>query len=295
MKILLPDSLLKDLPEHKNIEEIPQAFSDSTHRLWRLQTSKSNDTNYFLKVCSHIESPFWQVMLKLFNFDLETEIIQFQKTYTFIDEACHLQIPQLIKTGRSSIGSFILTSELHGSACDSNVDDHRVSQLAKHLAELHSLKSKQWGSLNTPKFTSDDWVDRLKSTLLESHQKWGGVFFNADDHLEKAISACDLILDTGFVPMIPDLRWDQFLQLENNLSALIDLDAFVYAPRELDFIILEYILSDTQCGIFKSVYSKYHTIPDLEFVRHAYRLLLFYMKILGEADLQNWMNHPNYF
>jgi len=295
MKKPLPDCLLDQLPEHEIIEEISQAFSDSTHRLWRLQHSGSDHTNQILKVCSKTQSPFWQIMHDLFDYDLKAEIPNFSKTYDVIEQACSLEIPQLITADKCNETSFILAKEIDGNACDADISNQMVIRLAEHLAELHSLKNKQWGSIRDPKFVPDDWSKRLKTSLRESTRKWGGVFLQSKFYLKQAIQACDAIEVTECVAMIPDLRWDQFLQKDNKLSALVDLDAFVYAPRELDFVILEYLLSADLVNVFAETYSKYHVIPDIESVRPAYRLLLFYMQILGETDLDRWMNHDKLF
>jgi len=281
MKNSLPDSLLNQLPVHESIEEIPQAFSDSTHRLWRLLNPNSDNKNYFLKVCSNTQSPFWQIMNDLFDFNLVKEIDNFSNTYRFIDQVCSLEIPSLIQAEVSTEYSYILTNELSGKACTSDANDLKTIQLANHLAELHEKKIQHWGSLNKPQLKPNDWPLRLKSVLLESTKKWGGVFLQSDLYLKQAIQACDLR--------------DQFLEKDNNLSALVDLDSFVYAPRELDFVILEYILSPNQLSTFKQTYSKSHMIPNIKLVRPAYRLLLFYMEILGENDLEEWMKKPHFF
>ena len=300
----LPDWLITSLSDYQRVDSIPQAFSDSTHHLWRLQGSTETHENHFLKVCSNTESPFWQIMNKLFEFDLNTEIAYFPHNYEFIDQACSLEIPELVKAESiTNKKAFILTSELNGSAIDSNINDQMVQQLASHLAELHSNKIPTWGSLNTPKFNTSTWSNRLRSTLINSDKKWGGVLLksnndsnaNSKNYLKQALEACSDIKAIDFVPMILDLRWDQFWQQDNSITALVDLDAFVYAPRELDFVILEYLLTSNQVSFFKETYVKQHAIPNLNESRLAYRLLLFYMQILGETDLDVWMNRKALF
>lgn len=292
----LPDWLIDRLPEYEKVYSIPQAFIDSTHQLWRLQGSSLDGDNHFLKVCSNTNSPFWLIMQELFDFDLRTEIASFSDTYTFIDKACGLHIPELIQAETlENNNAYILTSELNGNAVASINNDQMVQQLAKHLAELHSNSSKTWGSLNNSRFNSSDWSLRLEATLIESSKKWGGVFLQSDRYLKQALEACALIEATEFVPLMLDLRWDQFLQKDGDISALIDLDALVFASRELDFVILEYILSPDQIMIFNEEYSKHHVIPEIKQIRPAYRLLLFYMQILGETDLDGWMNREALF
>ena len=94
---------------------------------------------------------------------------------------------------------------------------------------------------------------------------------------------------------MPDLRWDQFLMQQGKLSALVDLDAIVYGPRTLEFVLLEYLLDQTQAECFATEYQNYQSIPDLTKVRLPYRLLLFLMNVLGETDLNSWLNHPERF
>jgi hypothetical protein len=88
---------------------------------------------------------------------------------------------------------------------------------------------------------------------------------------------------------MPDLRWDQFLQQNKQLTALVDLDAFVYGPKELELVLLEYLLNSEQAELFKEHYQRHSELPDLNFVRAPYRLLLFLMNVLGETDLSNWL------
>lgn len=75
----------------------------------------------------------------------------------------------------------------------------------------------------------------------------------------------------------------------------MDLDAIVYGPKTLEFVLLEYLLDQKQAEIFAVEYMNHQTIPDLTAVRLPYRLLLFLMNVLGEMDLNSWLNHPKRF
>jgi len=94
---------------------------------------------------------------------------------------------------------------------------------------------------------------------------------------------------SDFVPMMLDLRWDQFRCLSTNQLVLIDLDAFVIAPRALDLVLLEYILTPSQLALFKQHYTQTHAWIEHSAHTPAYQLLLFLMNILGETDLVRWM------
>lgn len=302
-----PHWLKKRFPEYEEIDLIPASFSDSTHQLFSLQTSVQGQKNDFLKVCNHTSSPFWQIMNDLFDYDLSAEIPFFSKTYAYIEQATELDIPELIIAENFEDKAFILTSVLEGEAVVS-MTDQMVKQLAIHLAQLHTCSKNTWGALNQPNLESSDWVPRLETCLTtfteRSANKWGGGSLESESYLnlkhlkhlkhlkylKQALESCSHIKTKSFVPMMPDLRWDQFLQKDDVITSLVDLDAFVFAPRELDFVILELLLTTAQIKTFSETYEKSHQIPDITPVRPAYRLLLFYMQILGEMDLDEWMN-----
>jgi len=286
MQKKIPDWLIDRLSEYNNIEYVESVFSDSTHKIWYLQASAVDNKNHFLKLCSNTQSPFWSIMQDIFDFNLNIEISRFTKLYALINKFSSLAVPELLKNEVSDKGSFILTSELDGTVVDSFINDQMVRQLAAHLANLHSNTSQHWGTIVKPSFNKFEWNQRLEMTL----KKWGGVNLESNKYLKQVLSDCSNIKINNFVPLMPDLRWDQFLQSNNKLTALVDLDAFVYAPRELDFIILEYLLTSDQASVFKEVYCMDHDIPVLNDVRSTYRLLLFFMQILAKKDLDVWMN-----
>lgn len=307
----IPNCLVDKLTTYEKVEYVEQAFSDSTHHLWRLHKSNSDQKNHFLKVCSNTRSPFWRIMYDLFDYELCNEITRFSDTYSFIDQICSLGVPKLIKVEQGNNDelrhdSFILTSELKGSAVNSigvnaKSAKQQIKQIAKHLAELHSNPINTWGSLNSPTFNSSDWSIRLLEVLSGYEKKRGGVILDSvitiklDRFMKQILDDLPKIKPTQFVPIMPDLRWDQFLHIDGVITALVDLDAFVYAPYEVDFVILEYLLLPEQLETFSVEYSKYNEIPNINLERNAYRLLLFHMQILGEEDLDVWMNKERMF
>lgn len=95
--------------------------------------------------------------------------------------------------------------------------------------------------------------------------------------------------------IMPDLRWDQFLTDGKEITAFIDLDALIKAPIEIEFVILEYLLTPQQAVWFLEEYQKTQMVPNLSNTRNHYRKLLFNMNILGETDYQTWLKQPFIF
>ncbi len=231
-------------------------------------------------------------MLHLFGFELGKEIALSKKLYPIIANATQLQIPKVItaESTTTNLPAYILTSELDGGAVE-DTSLTMVTQLAQHLGHLHQQRYNSWGTIQSQPFNPKQWPQRLTQTL--SH-------FNTTQNIptniiNHALTACSNINCSEFIPMMPDLRWDQFLQQNGELTALVDLDAFILAPRELDFVLLEHILTPAQLTQFVQTYSRIYPVPLIDKVRPAYRLLLFLMQISGKQEIRSWMATDHFF
>ncbi len=283
---------------------IPVPFEDSTHQLW---VCRFPFEQRFLKVCSVSRNEgtiFWQAVSKLFGFELESSLGQYEKVYQTVAVCSPLVTPKLwhsascIEEGGRNFSGFLLTEYLEGQVLTSEqLTLKQVSHIAEHVALLHQQTSRFFGALFEESETSPTllnqnevaWKQNLKQTLR---------MLNKDrsipvEIIEKTIGFVDALEMNGFQLIMLDLRWDQFLQIggEKNL-ALLDLDAMVWAPRTLELVMLEYLLTPEQAEVFTAVYTQYHALPDLNIERLVYRVLLFQMNVLGETNFNRWMAHP---
>jgi hypothetical protein len=158
------------------------------------------------------------------------------------------------------------------------------------LAQLHQQTSETWGTLNQPNLTAESWSTQLQNTLVilkeQTQLKVPAEIF------DQAMTEAVLIDADSFVPLMPDLRWDQLRRLDSGELAVMDLDAFVRGPREFDFVLLEYLLNAEQFEVFKLVYQQSHSIPNIDHCRQSYRLLLFLMNAFGDVDIQVFLESP---
>lgn len=288
----IPEWVIKSIPTIKQSNSLRQRFENSTHKLWQLELvdDSLDSKSAILKVCENTHSPFWLIMQQLFDLDLRKQIAHFDCHYAVIKSISTLIVPDLIraesffdlKTGEDR--AYILCSKVAGCAVE-KINSNMVDQLAKYLADLHQNKSKTWGLIANAGLDRMQWKMRLQQILTE-HSVLNSI---PDHYLSKATTEVKNLHCHAFVPLMPDLRWDQFLQMNQKLVAMVDLDAFVLAPRELDFAVLEYLLTADQQKQFAEIYSQSNSIPDLSEMRTAYRLLLFLMQVFGETDIDRWM------
>ena len=161
---------------------------------------------------------------------------------------------------------------------------------------IRSLRRRVWGHRWRGRWSVGDGVFRNRAGLPHPDGDcWSFLSLHHSkpipaDILNTALQQAKAIEVDEFVPIMPDLRWDQFLQQNDRLSALVDLDAFVFGPKGIELVLLEYLLSEQQAEIFNRHYQQYAHIPDLTPFRISYRILLFLMNVLGEQNLDNWLD-----
>ena len=283
----------QDLPRLIQADAIAKSFEDSTHQLWQCNTT---DGMMMLKVCDEAsvkQSSFWQGMTLLFDVDLPAQLGEFQTVYAQLATLSPLQIPDYIassSTDNNTSPAFILSEFLAGDMIElDEISDDMIIALAQHISQLHDHQHHYAGAIYSANISTQQWREKLQNTLKQLAKQQN----ISKDIVDKAMILAAQCSVDYFVPVMIDLRWDQFLQQQGRLTALLDLDAFVYAPRELELVLLEYILNKRQAKTFNQHY--HHKLPDLMTVRYVYRLVLFMMNILGEKDLNSWLNAPTRF
>lgn len=276
--------------------QIPSAYEDSSHTIFLQDTAQQKEVIKALNVGSAYDSDFWQGMAHFFGVNLKQQLQCFDSLYPLIARGSSLKIPTLLQTvvvPSKDIWA-IKTDFLSGqSVLAEQVTSQMVRQLAKHLAKLHQIRSTRFGYVVDGEENQRDWPKHLNQQLSEVLSVRPLL---KPSEKEKLLSQ----IDAGFQPdtfgvIMPDLRWDQFLQLEGSLTALTDLDALVFGPIELDWVLLEYLLMPEHAEIFRVEYERHRGVPKIAHVRSVYRTLLFCMNVLGEKNYQAWCDHPALF
>lgn len=266
---------------------IPNKFEDSTHQLFHCKTA---DGEMVLKVCNTVtieKSLFWLGTNHLFAADFPNSLGDIHLTHQFLEKNGTLNVPGFVA---ASANRYVLTRYLDGKDAETeHIPDEWVIALAEHIARLHKCAYTRWGKLHGPQFPVHEWANRLHETLAflaKQHDKR-----ITEPLLSEVLTQAKNIRETDFVPVMLDLRWDQFRLSDSRTQnlVLIDLDAFVIAPRTLDLVLLEYVLTPEQLELFKQRYTQTHRWPDHNANTPCYQLLLFLMNILGESDLGKWM------
>lgn len=282
------------LPELLSAKPIPSLFEDSTHELWRCDTT---DGEMVLKLChrQNIEqSAIWQIMQQLFAVSLPDDLSRFAEIQASLESQSVLPVPELVACHGENGDSpaFILSRVVDGEALQQKqLTDDMLCQFAKQVASFHLQQQATWGKITQADQAAKDWPAILLKTLLRHSSK----LRIGEPWLYKVMTQIEHVNPRYFAPIMLDNRWDQYLVKDGRISALVDLDAFVIGPPELELILLEYQLNAKQAAVFANEYQTLLPMPELSQQRQTYRLLLFLMNALGETNLDRWMKAESHW
>lgn len=294
---------LSSLPTIISAQAQPALYSDSTHQLWYLETEQGEKV---LKRLKHqgLQQGFWYQVKALFGLDLNQHLEHQAWCSEQLADLTNLKIPHIDYAANpfQQQDGFVLAEKLDGEPGQASLMNQANLQIfAAHLKALHQSHYSNWGAWHLADQALNDWPTQLTHRLKTWLESTASHASNTDSHKHtdtgiknwpQAVEQAQAIKIDYAVPTMLDLRWDQFLFEQGRLSALVDLDAFVLAPAELSWVILEYLLDDHQAWWLAQAYGE---VPDLSQVREAYRLWLFSLNLLGETDLARWMNAPRHF
>ncbi|MBD3754469.1 MAG: hypothetical protein IE937_02370 [Gammaproteobacteria bacterium] len=299
LSLLSPADNMDAIATVEHLSRVQKNYTDSTHWLWQAFWPAWNQWGV-LKVCVPEQiagSPFWQGMAGIFGFSLPQSMASYKEVYAKAAEWSPLQVPALLEaaSAQNGYGGWFLTQKLDGQpGALQSVSNEAVRSLSAHIKALHSQRSSLFGPLYCASLPQKLWPERVLSTLemLAGRQR---VDLTPYDEAILAFKRYYSHNDIEFVPIMPDLRWDQFLFKNDRPAALIDLDALVWGAPELEWVLLEYLLDEKGAEYFKQQYEKASQLAHLDAVRTVYRLLLFVMHVLGETSLSRWLAHPPRF
>ncbi|MDX1352387.1 MAG: hypothetical protein R3254_05190, partial [Thiomicrorhabdus sp.] len=246
------------------------------------------------------QSPFWGSMEMLFDLSLKNAFIFSRQVSEYLSEHCSLQIPQVFDVLEGDGACGVVLENLPAKMLQTeNINEQNINILAEYFAKLHRKEVGCIGAIASHQITnevadaSQDWQCRLTAVLTSLGMEAG----LPAEVLDKTLAAVNSLQLSKIVPLMMDMRWDQFAQQEGKLVGVFDLDAYVLAPVELDFVILECLLTAEQAQQFGEQYfsftKKKIQIEDEQ--RLVYRVLFFLMNALGEKDIEKWLNQPARF
>ncbi len=240
--------------------------------------------------------PFWGGLHQLFGID-PSQVWDLDPLNARLTSLSPVPAPRVLRKGVLEGRQFVIVEHMPGGPLDDfkTQPDGLLEELGYTLARLHSHSSPYYGHpAGHVRHPVSSWGTRLAETMRTLVQTLDVYDQRVEDMLEPICLAAQQIVLTEPVLVMPDIDPRQFLADGTRLTAIVDTEAYVVGPREIDLLALEYVLDQRTAAAFSRGYQAVQPLPDLEPVRTVYRYLLRLLEVQGAVDLDEWMNWPRF-
>ncbi len=292
MKSGLLDNIAEIVPGVKELKRLTPGY-DSTNAVFEVITDSAH---FILKLGSEkVNSPFWQGLKLLFD-SMPAKGAKLNNLTEKLNALNVFPIPKIIKHGvltNFDRTPYVLVEKMAGEPV------HQGSQFEQYFmtdAEIAHELGKFLGTVRQIQSTHPDTDFRLKlaDTVLQLSKQEPAlrnteVQTNLNSMLER-IRQMPLPEHIGLI--MPDLWPSQFLLEKGKISALIDIESYVYGPLELELSVLELWLEDFD-SLKKGYESTGQKFPDISATRDIYRFLLYLFHGCPEQGLNSLLTVKN--
>lgn len=263
----------------------PATYPDASHQLVFIKTAT---TAYYLKwPKKQVKSQnFWRLSQAWFQLDIHSNYqfpVASEGIWAQLSAASSLRWVQPLE-----VKHYVLTRAVENYGIPPILSNQALDKLRAHFKAMQSFSSAKMGCLVNPRLNLSDWWQRLECGFqLTTISK---------QRIESALAAARDYPEQKAVPLMLDWRWDQLAWQAGLPDTIIDLDAWVWAPETLNWVMLEYLLAgQSDEEISRWLVDLQVNQRQLEAWREVYRLLLFAMNWQGETNLDTWLAAPKLF
>lgn len=282
----------------KEVQELHPGYEDHASDVWLVKTDEREVVVRSSRMCDEPSNDFWWGCKRLFGID-PRNAFGLEQINDTLQDITSIPIPQVIKKAKIDSKEFVVVDKLSGTMVPSFINQPStvLQDLGEGLARIHQYQVNYVGS---PSGQFKIPLSRFKQHLLESMTDLVVNFYKNDfaisRKLPEMIKRIEGITDpTSATLVLVDMDPTQFLSNGERLTGLVDTEAYVLAPRELDFIGLEYVLDKRSAKDFMIGYKRIMEIPDLETCRLPYRYLYRLLSVQGSLDIDEWLDRENLF
>ena len=154
-----------------------------------------------------------------------------------------------------------------------------------------------WGAPLGIRYSLEIFPTKLKDAIRTVALRYYENDKNIIHHLEYFLNQIDQLAPpqrATYVMLDMDAR--HFFTDGERVNAILDTEAYVLGPSELDLVALEFSFDQNGAQSFKKGYSSVIPFPELSRLREVYRFLFCLMEIKGPSfKLNHWISKPYLF
>ncbi|MGE7884091.1 phosphotransferase [Bacillus sp. NPDC094077] len=281
-----------------SVQPLHPGYEDHASDVFLVQTEEKEVIVRSSKMNEEPNNDFWWGCKNLFGVD-PRNVHHLEAIHKLLQKHTHLPIPTILQKHILNGREYVVAEKLKGKTLQSFLEqpDSILFSLGKGLAEIHSFQADFIGN---PARTFQVPLEEFKSHILKVSKNLVNMFYSDNASIHNAFHTFELQLSTLPGPeestlVLIDMDPTQFLSDGTTITGLVDTEAYAVAPREFDFIGLEYVLTEKEARAFKQGYETIMPIPRLEKCRQPYRYLYRLLSVQGSVELEKWLRHPSYF
>jgi len=282
---------------NKYIEDNFDSFKligDSTNKVYIFEYQNKK---YILKRCNMNEnntSIFWQYLENVFGYNFHDQINNLEILYKklsneFIPIAKPVFINPLLK---DHVYEKINGKDYSPDTFPENTNIHL--QLGKFIGNIHKLEYKNYGAIYAQnKDTFENAINNFAETTFKKH------WTNRDD-IKKYFNTVfqEKTAFDNFALIMPDISANQFVFSDDmtKINGVVDLDAYIIGPKELELTIIEMCIPNNECAnYFKKGYELFGKLPLLEKHRKIFRFVSFLCDPEYNENIEKFMAKNVYY
>ncbi|WIG29463.1 nitrate reductase [Bacillus toyonensis] len=281
-----------------SIRALHPGYEDHASDVFLIQTADAEVIVRSSKMNEEPNNDFWWGCKNLFGID-PRNVHHSETVHALLQKHTNLPIPTILEKHILDGREFIVAEKLVGNTVQSFIGqpDSILFSLGKGLAQIHKYTAHFVGNpsrtLQVPLAEFQPHILKVSKELVNRFYFDNESIYNAFHTFESQLSTLPTPKESTLV--LIDMDPTQFLSDGITITGLIDTEAYAVAPREFDFIGLEYVLSEKEAHAFKSGYETIMSIPHLEECRQPYRYLYRLLSVQGSVELKKWLSYPSYF
>lgn len=282
----------------KDTLELSPGYEDHASDVWLVKTDNQEVVVRSSKMEGNPNNEFWWGCKRLFGID-PRRVYELEHVNNTLSNLTSIPIPKVIDKGRILTKEFVVVEKLKGQVVESFIDlpSSVLQSFGEGLAKIHQYKENFVGNPSRSYQVSlEEFNQHMKDAVIDLVSR----FHFKEERIKCMLPEINNLINGLPVPeystfVLVDMDPTQFLSDGKEITGLVDTEAYVIAPRELDFIALEYVLDEKSVQDFKKGYERVMEIPDLTKYRVPYRYLYRLLAVQGSVDIEVWLGHKALF
>jgi aminoglycoside phosphotransferase (APT) family kinase protein len=276
--------------------EIQEDLGGHASDIWLIKTMKEEVIVRASGVRKDTDVPFLYGCRNMFGIELSRTFDQ-ELVNKELSLVSPIPIPQVLRKQTIDDVEFIVVNKMEGEKRNFiDTPTEILESLGRDLAYIHKKRFFECGNIKGdfryPIFEFNKRLAQVIDDITSKYYRDQSELFINDDIIQELV---DLPAPPNSSYVMVDLDSRQMLFDDHRITAIVDTEAYVIGPRELDLITLECSLSAEGAKALKKGYESVDVFPDLIKYRKPYRYFFALLQVKGPFNYIEWINTPNHF